>query len=1394
MSNNEGLLITNNNIYGLVNPPPKPSYQDGATQAQNIASSAVRWDKFVDLSTNLYDLSTNIWTNFYDLSTNFTDFSNNFIGGGGGGSGTINTGEYDKDISNNFTLVTNPINRDISGLYFDTNEFDISFNTVSGKENIYVGLKQNGGNVNQDYIDELFFDPPKAVTGDNIGLQTTTPPRLDASWNNPTQIRTAFDFLGNLGPIADDGASSLSTDNDESRDDYNFLPYFQGLKIQYLCYDGNSVVSGNDWTTVPVGNLTSLPPSSGVSYWNNTNGENFLPRFIRKVIIYAEASSTQISPISASDISNGIVIFPDAVLTSPFTVDDSRSYAFSLPRYVPGTTGTTNVGTAGKKIQLRVAMINRARASIADPSYNTGHGLLSQDVSWNWVYMPDISGIALGNYGGPTAPLTFTTPTNPSSFHDRFTLSGQNDNSGNGTSHLQADAANAVVETELFTPFSSLINPPINSSLPKVQYRYDLSGHRLSNSKQVDGNTTDIDLSRNLPDDASPDWFPSTANSNGVPNTWSDSITRAERKVFPEHKYDIYGYSMRHSLDPSGLTVGFTDASSAQVVDNISAWNTPVPPRSAATASTPGGYLDTLPNKLDTTIWQQSNDTSWTQGAYFVSAGAIKAFKNSKQIKTDLLFLNNGLDPFKNIATTIQSNSPYTIKIRANPDHILGIDASGEEIIRMRSNIFIDGTATSHSTDLDLSGVQFGFQGTHDLSGGYSLGAKGTDVSNNFLGWKTSDIVNAFDNGNITQEGGYYCGTELSGIDISNVNLTTYPDISNNSLQAGYKAIIYQELSGNSLIWTRYPTTAGGWYKIFNIATRPIEDITLSKTNSVFKIMDGYNGGTNYNDLSNNFRFGAVPDASGSTSNFFGLPILAKTSTDIVEYTISLENLDETWWPTDDNLIENLKFFIQGTGAGNAPGPSGYLNWSGQTITKSWSDSNGGANSYPKLDSASNPIQSLSGTFNLSGNTGSLDFGVDNNKYSRNLLPTTYSSSVSQPLFFIQGSYDNNILRLRRNNSSNPLETGTRRTIDAAFFGDVSKNRFEGNGVGPNGAKTLFWDYTFTDNATNGVSNNFQNVGEKGTSAPYNEYPFVEIGTGGNISFNSGFDHKAIMSSTAGEKQLMWSGPVGDRGFKHGYFATGLNPYINYTNQYWFGHHLTTFTVDYSNFKTSGEFIPTAQNGNGTAGGYYSVSDYTPWWEDPLVPTGGISADFAFSNVGYKVIVIKHTIPTTFTDNSTWPQPCVELSLTLDGTPTLIPVATPTDAQVGNKPLVWFLEDQGNASTPGFPLPPASSYPGYSGSRTGWKATHKVETTATYGTIMSANNMGCLQNSVLTSSGKVFDLTGKINEAYDIYFRILIPNKVSTSNRLSGYKITYKERNGGSVNSTNISSKSVDWT
>jgi len=57
MSNTDGLLINNNNIYGLVNPPPPPTSGDKAKGYQDVSSAAVRWDSFVDLSSTVVDLS-----------------------------------------------------------------------------------------------------------------------------------------------------------------------------------------------------------------------------------------------------------------------------------------------------------------------------------------------------------------------------------------------------------------------------------------------------------------------------------------------------------------------------------------------------------------------------------------------------------------------------------------------------------------------------------------------------------------------------------------------------------------------------------------------------------------------------------------------------------------------------------------------------------------------------------------------------------------------------------------------------------------------------------------------------------------------------------------------------------------------------------------------------------------------------------------------------------------------------------------------------------------------------------------------------------------------------------------------------------------------------------------
>ena len=66
---------------------------------------------------------------------------------------------------------------------------------------------------------------------------------MDCSWNNPQQYRTAFDFLGALAPAADFRKMNHAGNNTNPYviDDFNYLPYFQGISAEFICLkqDGN---------------------------------------------------------------------------------------------------------------------------------------------------------------------------------------------------------------------------------------------------------------------------------------------------------------------------------------------------------------------------------------------------------------------------------------------------------------------------------------------------------------------------------------------------------------------------------------------------------------------------------------------------------------------------------------------------------------------------------------------------------------------------------------------------------------------------------------------------------------------------------------------------------------------------------------------------------------------------------------------------------------------------------------------------------------------------------------------------------------------------------------------------------------------------------------------------
>ena len=62
-------------------------------------------------------------------------------------------------------------------------------------------------------------------------------------------------------------------------------------------------------------------------------------------------------------------------------------------------------------------------------------------------------------------------------------------------------------------------------------------------------------------------------------------------------------------------------------------------------------------------------------------------------------------------------------------------------------------------------------------------------------------------------------------------------------------------------------------------------------------------------------------------ANFFGLPILVKNLNQYNEYQVILDNIDDTWIPTTNNLLGNLKIYFKGVGNGTAPTNTNYINW-----------------------------------------------------------------------------------------------------------------------------------------------------------------------------------------------------------------------------------------------------------------------------------------------------------------------------------------------------------------------------------------------------------------------------------------------------------------------------------
>lgn len=701
-----------------------------------------------------------------------------------------------------------------------------------------------------------FMDPPLAPTDPSYALVTSSgTPYIKFSWRNPVQHRCAFNFVG-----SQPGPPDVS-----NNDSYNALPYFKGMRIQYRLFSPSGVP--HVWADVSQNNV------SGV--WRN---KDFLPRGIVKCYLNGSNGSYNHINSAHTDYSGSVI-------------------------------------TTGHSTQIRVAMVNGAQVNIYDPSY-IQHGIAGpHDSSWNWLYIPDMSGVPLGNYGPAPRPRTLNVPPTAGTnlTYYSFAFSGACDN---------PSSANPVADVSLNTPFSI-----ISSTSLRVQYRYDISGTRSLNSIQVGGNTGSVSQSAFNPDPSN--------NLTGLLNNWSAICSGAS----PLWDYHIPLYQMRNN--EFAASWANADASAAHAITQI--FQTPKPERYEATGTVLGGssyqnFLQAGPINMSIHDLSASTPT--------VPSSAKPGQSTNVNPINNIYFLDRG------DKTSLRMQPGLLFRCAANGNNNIGLDTSANEVMYFEADI-------SH-TIFDVSSEIFkGW--TQDPS------SVAQTINRNHIHFTTSDLSDArilappaLTNG-LRREEGFYLGIEISNVDVSNINLVDFPDISNNNpAYDPYTLHLYQMVRDASNSSTYHPH--GPKHHEFRIGEKPNFDISYNH----------YKTSVNLGNL--NSKFSPTPD-------FFGLyNIGSQDVNNITSTDISLNSIYTTWAAPDANNITNVEIVFNTAGAVPA------VRWS------QWAD----VWTYPLTSTRSLPARPLD----------LLRSKFTSYPYSR-IHPR-------HPQFIVNGVYDNNIFGTQR--------------------------------------------------------------------------------------------------------------------------------------------------------------------------------------------------------------------------------------------------------------------------------------------------------------------------------------------------------------------------------------------
>jgi len=683
-------------------------------------------------------------------------------GSGSGGSGLINVGDISNDIVGN-TL-------DVSAIYFDTGGFDVSLNPTEKTAIITnKGGSGSGGGGIADLSYNLFNIPLAPTDGsgylnENLGTGT-----IVLKWTNPVNYQAALPF-GKYTTYPN-GTSDISLV------DIDRLPFHRHLNIEYLQYSGgipdNSANLNSSWVDLSINN-----PNPKQTVLPNTLTEAYL--------ISNDGSSTVDLCGNPNDVNN-----------APY-----ERVSFSLLEL-------------GKGYQFRIYLDNRGTT---DPNgYPVTDPLYGQDVSWNYLYIPDSSFnyIELGSFGPAIAPDDAEI-TNSSYNEFDVKLSTTNN----------ADAS-------LNTPF------PINVNL-NLEYAFGIgiSGEFDVSSQQMPNDRYDTLYPGNYPFNIS-DISSGFQRQNSV--TLDYTVLESDLSACPQFKYTLNNLYGVNNAFPNDLSYNL-DISDTKIL--------PKPSRTEAILSINSEWQNTLTSNSEV-----NNDAIVinNQTGYVSDLSANPAVPNALIANTlSVTFLENS----SNYDGEVLNNIPNGDKFVANnlSDNLIGIDSSGYQCSYL------------HASVLNASAVQ-------DASGNPTTGyldVSYSDLSNSdFL--IQSKVFEAGKTPNF-QNHGYYTGLNITNLTINNINLSKYPDISNNTNYDPYEFRIQHYYNnpatvGGTINWD----TSGNYkFKKFYIGKRPDGPIQYT--------LNGYN---NPSPSPNNYLMGLRrPNPT--------FPIL-------IDYSYNLFDINPTW-------------------------------------------------------------------------------------------------------------------------------------------------------------------------------------------------------------------------------------------------------------------------------------------------------------------------------------------------------------------------------------------------------------------------------------------------------------------------------------------------------------------